>query len=122
MPHIPRIPSAEKIRLLIEERVLIDDIPAGKDEPSDPAGEDYRRKITPLQRFLSLVPSDELFDFLQSMNVRWTFRRASERNYQMTIWSEGGYKCFGRGETPKGALTNAVAKFFCSETRDYHEL
>lgn len=97
---------------------MVDDISA----PKKPVNEDERKKITPLMRFLATVNTDELFDFLQIVNVKWTFRRTGPRNHQMEIWSDGGFRCTGQGESPKSALTNAIAKFFVSETRDYHEL
>lgn len=106
------------VKLLIEEGIMLDDI---KPPPKKPNPEE-KRKVTPLQRFLTSVDLEEIFDFLQSIDVKWTCRRMGPRNHKMEIWSEGGFRCDGQSESPKGAITNALSKFFINETRDYHEL
>ena len=110
--------ESHPVNLLIKHRQLVDDIPQVKKVVPDTE----RKAVSCLHRFLSLVPMDDMLDFFQEINIRYTFQRLGPRSHRMEIWYEGGLKYVGSGDSPKGAMAEAVARFFTKETKDYHDI
>lgn len=94
-----------------------------------------QKVVTALQKFLMDTPADDLFLFLQKIGVRYSLSGNEPRKY---IPDGGKFTCrifVGPQEdcsekmeytgssrmSMKGAVCDALAKFFVLESHDYHD-
>ena len=90
---------------------------------------DERQSVSPFGQLLMHTPLDELFSFLQTLDVDFTLTRSKKgKRRSGFVWSceirrEGmAYYVGGSPKSPKAAVVNVLEKFLLSERADYHEL
>ena len=90
--------------------------------PDGQAEEKPKQIVSPFHLLLMKIPIELLFDTLHQLHIGFTVTGTPEGKFGARLYGNGILKYeVGSAKSPKAAIANVLAQFFCNEHRDIHE-